>query len=273
MENRNKKARFSPRHTIFVCFFYNFAVKYLTKMEKRVIIIGASSGIGREVVLLFLKAGCRVGVVARREDRLRELADQYPERVEWERVDVTAADSLERLQALVDRLGGMDIYFHASGIGSQNQGLKPDIEDSTVQTNVVGFTRMVDFAFNYFAKQGGGQIGAITSIASTRGLGPAPSYSATKAFQTHYLEALTQLSCSRRLGITITDIRPGFVDTDLLAGDFHYPMKLSKEKVAKAIYRALAKKKPVLTIDWRYRLLVFFWRLVPPPIWRRIKLA
>lgn len=241
-------------------------------MDKRVIIIGATSGIGREVAMQFLQAGWRVGVGARREDRLRALAEEFPGKVEYEVLDVTGSDILERLEALIERLGGMDIYFHASGIGSQNLRLDPSIEDRTVQTNVVGFTRMVDFAFNYLSSQGGGQIGAISSIASTKGLGPAPSYSATKAFQTHYLEALTQLSNSRKLGVAITDIRPGFVDTELLAGDFHYPMKLRKEKVGKAIFHALVKKKAVVTIDWRYRVLVFFWRLVPAALWRKVRL-
>mgnify|MGYP002622681212 CR=1 FL=1 len=242
-------------------------------MDKRVVIVGASSGIGREVALLFLKAGWRVGVAARREENLKSLADQFPGQVVCRRIDVTDNGCVEQLSLLVDKLGGMDLYFHSSGIGSQNTELEAEIENRTVDTNVVGFTKMVDYAFNYFRRRGHGQIGAISSIASTRGLGPAPSYSATKAYQSHYLEALAQLSHSRGLGITITDIRPGFVDTDLLAGDFHYPMKLKAEKVARAIFKALEKRKAVATIDWRYRLLVFFWKLLPAPLWRRFKLV
>ncbi len=242
-------------------------------MDKRVVIVGASSGIGRELALQFLKAGCRVGVAARREECLRNLADKFPGYVEYQRLDVTENDCVEQLGRLIDKLGGMDLYFHASGIGSQNKDLMPEIESRTVNTNVVGFTKMIDFAFNYFCRQGGGHIGAISSIAGTRGLGPAASYSATKAYQCHYLEALTQLARTRRLDISVTDIRPGFVDTDLLAGDFHYPMKLSAEKVAHTIFCALNKRKAVVTIDWRYRLLVFFWKLVPAPLWRRFKLV
>ena len=242
-------------------------------MDKRVVIIGASSGIGKEVALQYLRAGCHVGLGARRTERLQALADEFPRQVEWQEIDVTANDATDRLFHLITQLGGMDIYFHAAGIGSQNLQLDTSIEDRTILTNVTGFTKMVDFAFRYFSDHGGGHIGAISSIAGTRGLGPAPSYSATKAFQNNYLEALTQLSNNRRLGISITDIRPGFVDTDLLAGDFHYPMKMSSEKVARAIFNAMDKKKAVLTIDWRYRLLVFFWKLVPSPLWRHFRLA
>lgn len=241
--------------------------------DKRVVIVGASSGIGMEVARLFLKAGCMVGVAARREDRLKELADEFPGRVVFQQIDVTDADCVKPLEQLIGKLGGMDIYFHVAGMGHQNTGLDPDIENRTVLTNVVGFTSMIDSAFNYFASRGGGQIGAVSSIAGTRGIGPAPSYSATKAFQNKYLEALAQLSHSRRLGIAVTDIRPGFVDTALLDGDFRYPMKMKAEKVARAIFRALKHKQAVVTIDWRYRLLVFFWRLVPSPLWRRMRLV
>ena len=241
--------------------------------DKRVVIAGASSGIGREVARLFLKAGCRVGVAARREELLKELADEFPGRVVCQQIDVVSADCVPLLGRLIEKLGGMDIYFHAAGVGSQNTALDPDIENRTVLINVVGFTSMIDHAFNYFASRGGGQIGAVSSIAGTRGLGPAPSYSATKSFQNKYLEALTQLSHNRRLGIAVTDIRPGFVDTALLDGDFRYPMKMKAEKVAWAIFRALKRKQAVVTIDWRYRLLVFFWRLVPAPLWRRMRLV
>ena len=105
-------------------------------------------------------------------------------------IDVTKAEAGEKLLALVDRLGGMDLYFHASGIGKQNRTLEEDIELITTETNAVGFTRMIGTAYRYFAQQGTGHIAAITSIAGTKGLGPAPAYSATKALQATYLQAL-----------------------------------------------------------------------------------
>lgn len=257
--------------TITILLRLNQNVNRMT--DKRVVIVGASSGIGREVARQFLKAGCRVGVASRREERLKELSDEFPGQVEYQQIDVMSADCVPLLDRLIEKLGGMDVYFHAAGVGSQNTDVDPEIENRTVQTNVVGFTLMIDHVFNYFAIRGGGQIGAISSIAGTRGLGPAPSYSATKSFQNKYLEALTQLSHNRRLGIAVTDIRPGFVDTALLDGDFRYPMKMKADKVARAIFLALKRKQAVVTIDWRYRLLVFFWRLVPAPLWRRIRLV
>ena len=132
--------------------------------------------------------------------------------------------------------------------------------------------RMIGAAYRYFAENGGGHIAAITSIAGTKGLGPAPAYSATKAMQNVYLQALEQQAYQRGLNIKFTDIRPGFVDTALLSGDFKYPMMLKPEQVAKDIVAAIKSEKHIAVIDWRYHLLTMFWRRIPRWIWRRFKL-
>ena len=136
----------------------------------------------------------------------------------------------------------------------------------------MGFTRMIGEAYRYFANQRSGHIAAITSIAGTKGLGPAPSYSATKAMQNVYLQALEQQARSRKLNIRFTDLRPGFVDTALLSGDFHYPMMLRPEKVAKEIVNAINHRAHIRVIDWKYRILTAMWRRIPRCILRRIKL-
>lgn len=236
-------------------------------MDKRAIVIGASSGIGREVAKLLMKEGWTVGVAARRVDKLEEL-----DAAAVEQIDVTREEATGRLQTLISKLGGMDLFFYASGIGKQNRELKEDIELATVETNGVGFTRMIGEAYRYFAERGHGHIAAITSIAGTKGLGPAPSYSATKAMQNVYLQALEQQANARGLKIHFTDIRPGFVDTDLLKGDFHYPMMLKPERVAKEILYAINHRQHIRIIDWKYRILTAFWRLIPRCIWRRFRL-
>ena len=227
-------------------------------MTKRAIVIGASSGIGWEVALLLMKDGWTVGVAARREEPLREL-----DAAAWQQIDVTQDDAAARLRQLIAALGGMDLFFYASGIGKQNRELREDIELATMQTNAMGFTRMVGEAYRYFAEQGSGHIAAITSIAGTKGLGPAPSYSATKAMQNVYLQALEQQAHARGLNIRFTDIRPGFVDTALLNGDFHYPMMLKPEAVAKDIVRTIRNRRHIRVIDWKYRLLTAVWRRIP----------
>lgn len=236
-------------------------------MMKRAIVVGASSGIGMEVARLLLQQGWTVGVAARRVELLQTIGQ-----VEVAQIDVTAENAAERLRSLITRLGGMDLFFYASGIGKQNRELKEDIELATMQTNGVGFTRMIGEAYRYFATQGEGHIAAITSIAGTKGLGPAPAYSATKAMQNVYLQALEQQAHARGLKIHFTDIRPGFVDTALLAGNFHYPMMLKPEKVAQEIVSAINSKQHIRVIDWRYRLLTALWRRIPRCLWRYMKL-
>ena len=233
----------------------------------KAIIVGASSGIGLEVARLFIQRGWTVGVAARRLDLLQTIGA-----ADVEQIDVTSADAPEKLMQLVDRLGGMDLFFYASGIGKQNRELTPDIELTTVETNGLGFTRMIGCAYRYFAQQGRGHIAAITSIAGTKGLGPAPAYSATKAMQNVYLQALEQQANARKLDIRFTDIRPGFVDTALLSGTFHYPMMLKPQAVAREIVSAIEHHKHIRVIDWKYRILTAVWRRIPRCIWRRIKL-
>lgn len=239
----------------------------MIQQGKKAIVVGASSGIGLEVAKLLIEQGWIVGVAARRTELLQEIGAAA-----IERIDVTIDEATEALHRLIDKIGGMDLYFHVSGIGKQNRELKADIELATVQTNGVGFTRMIGEAYRYFATQGNGHIAAITSIAGTKGLGPAPSYSATKAMQNVYLQALEQQARSRGLNIRFTDIRPGFVDTALLSGDFHYPMMLRPENVAKEIVWAINHHKHIRIIDWKYRILTAVWRRIPRWIWRRMKL-
>ena len=239
----------------------------MSQQVKKAIVIGASSGIGLEVAKILLAQGWTLGVAARRIELLQDIGATAVERI-----DVTTDEAIKALQRLIGKVGGMDLFFYASGIGKQNRELTEDIELATVQTNGMGFTRMIGEAYRYFAKQGSGHIAAITSIAGTKGLGPAPSYSATKAMQNTYLQALEQQAQSRGLDTCFTDIRPGFVDTALLSGDFHYPMMLRPEKVAKEIVYAINHRKHIRIIDWKYRILTAVWTGMPRWLWRRIKL-
>ena len=236
----------------------------------RIIIIGATSGIGREVAKLYIAQGWQVGVAGRRAEELETLRKEAPEQVSTQVLDVTLEDAPCRLQSLIDKVGGMDLFLLSSGIGKQNPTLTPDIELKTAATNVEGFIRLTTAAYHYFEKQGYGHIAAISSIAGVKGLGIAPAYSATKRFQNTYLDALDQLSRMNGLNIRFTDIRPGFVATPFLKDD-NYPLLMKAPQVAACIVKAINKKKRIVVIDWRYRILVFFWKLIPHWIWVRLK--
>ena len=237
--------------------------------KKRIIIIGATSGIGYEIAQIYRKLGWRIGIAGRRADRLEQMLSEVPEQFETEPIDVTQPDAPERLIRLIKKVGGMDIFLLSSGIGSQNRSLNPAIELATLETNGIGFTRMVTTAFNYFKENGGGQLAVISSIAGTKGLGAAPAYSATKRFQNIYIDTLDQLAHMEKLPIVFTDIRPGFVKTDLLKND-RYPMLMSPSYTAQQIVKAITQKKRRAVIDWKYAILVFFWKLIPDWIWVRL---
>lgn len=238
-------------------------------MAKRVIIVGATSGIGYEVAKEYVRMGWQVGVSGRRQEVLEQFQATAPDQIKIQSLDVTHEDAADKLLALIGQLGGMDLFLLSSGIGSQNPNLTPEVEINTARTNVEGFMRMVTTAFNYFKENGGGHLAVISSIAGTKGLGSAPAYSATKRFQNTYMDALAQLSRMQRLHITFTDIRPGFVETPLLK-DRNYPMLMQANSVAAHIISAIARKKRVAVIDWRYAILVFFWKLIPSCLWERM---
>jgi short-subunit dehydrogenase len=235
---------------------------------KKAIVTGATSGIGKEVALLLVKQGWTVGVCGRREDKLLELQQTAPS-IHIKSLDVTSSDAPLKINNLISEMGGINLFFLSSGIGKQNAALDETIELQTLETNGVGFTRVITAAYRYFKEQGGGHIAAITSIAGTKGIGTAPSYSATKKFQSTYLQALAQLAYLEKIPIKFTDIRPGFVDTALLNDEHYYPMKMTPQKVANSIVKAINHRRRIKIIDYRYALLVFFWRLFPRCIWEK----
>ena len=236
--------------------------------------MGATSGIGYEVAKVLAKRGWRVGVAGRREDILAKMVAEKDGIVAYEVIDVTSPDAVDGMHNLIDKLGGMDLYFHSSGIGYQNTELDADKELRTIETNCLGMTRLVGEAFRYFEQhpETEGHIAVISSIARTKGLGAAPAYSASKRFTSHYLESLSQLTTIKRIRyIHISDIRPGFVKTPLIEGS-NFPMQLDAGKVAISIVDGIERRKPVITVNWLYRLLVFFWQIIPRSIWIRTRI-
>ena len=234
----------------------------------KAIIMGTTSGIGLEVAKILNGQGYELGIAGRREENLREIKESLSNVKAYMPIDITAADAPEKLGSLIEQLGGMDLYFHSSGIGYQNKELDPSMELKTIETNCSGLTRVINTAFQYFCQENRkGQIAVITSIARTKGIGLAPAYSATKRFQSTYVQALAQLATTRKADISFTEIRPGFVDTALLK--HKYPMLLKPEAVAQKIVKAIQRKKRVATIDWKYRLLVYAWQMIPNWFWER----
>ena len=236
---------------------------------RKAIIIGATSGIGQEVAKCLLLEGWKIGVAGRRQSSLENLQRAAPDQIQIQALDVTQEDASEKLNLLIDKLGGMDLFLLSSGIGFQNMDLNMEVELNTAHTNVAGFIRMVDTAFMYFKKNGGGHLAVISSIAGTKGLGVAPAYSATKRFQNTYIDALEQLSHLQKLHIRFTDIRPGFVDTAMAKGEGLFWVT-PVDKAVKQIKKAISKKKKVAFISKRWRYVTILFRLLPSAIYCRM---
>lgn len=246
----------------------------------RAIIIGATSGIGREVAIHLSRHGVILGLAGRREDKLLALQrDLGAEGVHIAKLDVTCKEAIEQLDELIERVGAPDLLLYASGIGKQNPELDIDIESDTVMTNSWGMVRIVDHFINFVKKSSAydtkhrAHVAVISSVAGTMGMGSAPAYSATKSMQSCYISALAQHVRMEHIPVTFSDIRPGFVATEILNPAKRYPMLMTADKAARCILRGLKHRRRIIIFDWRFKLIVVFWRMIPRWLWERLTIV
>jgi len=237
---------------------------------KKAIIIGATSGIGKELSELFAASNYKVGITGRRKELLFELKDENPDAYLTKVLDVTnTRAAIQQLEELIDELGGLDLLVISSGIGEINEALDFEIENQTIDTNIVGFTCIADWTFNYFEKQQSGHLVVISSIGGIRGSHQAPAYNASKAYQINYTEGLRQKAAKLKMPIFITDIRPGLVDTKMAKGEgLFWVMPL--EKAVNQIYKAIIRKKKVVYVTKRWHLIAMILKIAPRWIYDRI---
>ena len=229
---------------------------------KKAIVIGATSGIGKELAKVLADNNYLVGVTGRRTELLENLKREKPDSFYWRSFDITDIKAtVENLESLIEDLDGLDLLVISSGMGEINKDLVFDIEKMTIDLNVVGFTTVCNWAFNYFEKQKRGHLTAITSIAGLRGSSLAPAYSATKSFQIKYLESLRLKAKGTMLPIYVTDIRPGFVDTAMAKGEGLFWVA-SPHKAALQIYKAISRKRSVAYVTKRWKIVALIFKLL-----------
>lgn len=236
---------------------------------KKAIIIGASSGIGNELARILVKNGYEVGITGRRKSELEKLQDSRPEHYVISSFDCTAENNSEKLTDLAHKMGGLDLLILSSGIGNLNEKLDFEIENKTNLLNVNAFTEIVDWTFNYFEKQGKGHLVGISSIAGIRGSRMAPAYNASKAYQINYLEGLRQKAIKTRKPIYVTDIRPGFVDTDMAKGEGQFWVA-TKEKASQQIFKIIKRKKGIGYVTKRWWIIARLLQILPTGIYKRM---
>lgn len=241
-------------------------------MEKKAIIIGASSGIGRALALLYAGRGYKVGITGRRAHLLHELRNSNPSAFIVKCFDIDDTASVyENLNQLVAELDGVSVVILSSGTGKRNPELNPEYEIETIKTNVAGFTVVSTWAYNFFEKQGYGNFAAISSIAGLRGFALSPSYSSSKGYQMRYLESLRQKARNSGKNIFVTDIRAGFVDTAMGQGEGAF-WKSSPEVAAEQIFKAICRRKGIVYVTGRWFFVALLMRLVPNFIFEQLKL-
>ena len=238
-------------------------------MGKKAIVFGATSGIGRELAKLLVNDGYKVMITGRRIERLEEIKVENPDNYIAQQHDITdlnASDELfKKIPTIFDKV---DLIVHNSGIATPNYNLDWDKDAPTIYTNVVGATKVYQLAYNYFAAQGHGHLVGVTSVASLRGNRQVPAYHASKAYQASYLGSLYMKSLrTKKAKINVTEIIPGFVDTDIIMGKTFWMS--SVDKASKQIYTAIKRKKRKAYITKRWRLVGFVLRIISPKLYMK----
>ena len=191
-----------------------------TRQRPTAIVVGASSGMGRELAKI-LARDYNLGLVARRVDRLGALQEEIykkdPDCLTWvKHLDVTDETAMEQLADFIDEIGGLDLMVISITSFPDLHG-KTDLEAEklTLEVELLGFWKMAYVATEFFMRQGSGHLVGISSVDALRGNPACPIYSAAKAFVSRYLEGTRNRLHSRGLGsIFVTDILPGYVQTE-----------------------------------------------------------
>ena len=235
-----------------------------------IIFIGATSGIGKALFDIYVKEGKRLGIVGRRTHLLDELKHHYPSNTYTATADITKQDEIEQaISSLRKEIGNIDLAIVCSGIGELNPSLDYNVERPTIDTNVTGWTFVVDTLYNIFEQQDHGHLVAITSAGGLRGEPMAPAYNATKAYQINYMEALRKKAFKAGGKIIVTDVRPGLVDTAMAKGEGLFWV-MPVEKVARQIYTAIRNKNSKIYVTKRWHLLAAINKNLPFKLYKRM---
>lgn len=229
---------------------------------KIALVIGASSGIGRALAEMLVESDYQVIATARRGELLKSLQDKAPDKIHIRVQDVTDLHSNVALFDFVSTtFERLNLVIYSSGIGGENYELNWQKEKATIDTNVTAATMIYGLAYNHFHKQGFGHLVGISSIASIRGNRHVPAYFASKAFQSSYLESLFMKGRRSKARIYVTDIQPGYIDTDMAIGNTFWMASL--EKASKQIFNAILKKKRRIYITKRWAIIALILKIVP----------
>ncbi len=223
--------------------------------EMNILIIGATSGIGNSLYKHYISCGNHLAIMGRRKNILDDLCAANPSNTLALQVDISDINSFNIAFAEATKsLINIDLAIICAGIGELNESLDIKQELTTLSTNVIGWTNVVDTIYNHFDKNGKGHLVTITSVGGLLSTPIAPSYNASKAFQINYTKSLQ--AKAKKTAITVTEIRPGLVETRMAKGEgLFWVMPL--EKVSRQIIKAIDSKKKLCIVTKRWRILNF----------------
>ena len=235
-----------------------------------IIIIGATSGIGKTLFENYVTKGNIVAIIGRRSNLLLQLQKEHPSNTIIATADITDLSEIKlTIESLQQELRQIDMAIVCSGVGEINPLLDYTIEKPTIETNVMGWTFVIDMLYNIFEHQKQGHLIAITSVGGLRGEPMSPAYSASKAYQINYMEALRKKAFKDNGNILVTDIRPGLVDTAMAKGDGLFWV-MPVEKVARQICNAIQKQQSKAYVTKRWHILASIIKILPYWIYKRM---
>ncbi len=229
-------------------------------MQQTVLIVGGTSGLGRRLAEMYAAEGAKVGIVGRRQNLLDEIKNQLP--VETFAFDISRNDAFAGMQSIIKAMGGIDILILAASVVEFNPLLQHSIEEKTAAVNVLGFVAVVNAAYQHFTEKGKGHLVTITSIAAARGNKTAPAYNASKSFQASYTEGIRLKLLQEGTTIAVTEIVPGYMDTQMAKGDRLFWMA-SLEKASYQSKRAIDLKKRRVYVSRRWWLVYKVYEFLP----------
>ena len=230
--------------------------------NRKAVVIGASSGIGRAVAKALARNGYEVGLVSRRVELLHQLQREISAQTFIKQIDVSKPEvAMVLLRELIKEMGGMDLIVLNSGINTRNVNFDWQGEIKTINVNISGFVAMANVAIEQFLRQNSGHIVGISSIAALRGSATCSSYNASKAFVCNYLEGLRHRLKGNN--IYVTDIRPGLVDTAMIKENPILLWVATPEGAAEQIFQAIQKKKKVAYITRRWSIIAWLIKVMP----------
>ena len=242
-------------------------------MLQKIVIVGASSGIGRALALALARPDRQLGLVARRAAELAEVAAEVRRKGGHAEVEVADAADVDACEAawhsLRERLNGIDAIIYAAGVMPHVDADEFDTQKDRemIAVNVIGAMAWLNCAARDFQRAGRGVICGIGSVAGDRGRRPSPGYGASKAALHTFLESLRNRLWLH--GVRVVTIKPGPVDTPMTQGRGKMPLMVTADVAARRIAQALEGGPEVVYVAWPWRYIMLILQHIPSILFRR----